>query len=107
MSTVALRCQTVRPDLTLRYVKDSHLNQTMGYLTACAFYAALFNRSPEGLPIDAVNANMRSKDGQPAQAPDGGPLQRTFAAKDRADLQRIALEGLQQFQQAAASAAHR
>ena len=106
MSMVALRCQTVRPDLTLRYVKDGHLNQTMGYLTACTFYAALFNRSPEGLPIDTVNDN-RTKDGKPAQDPDGGPLKRTFSAKDRADLQRIAWEGLKQFQQVAASTGHR
>ena len=106
MSVVALRCQTVRPDLALRYVKDGHLNQTMGYLTACTFYAALFNRSPEGLPIDTVNDN-RTKDGKPAQDPDGGPLKRTFPAKDRADLQRIAWEGLKQFQQVAASTSHR
>lgn len=102
MSMVALRCQTVRPDLPLRYVSDGHLNQTMGYLTACTFYAALFNRSPEGLPVDTVNDN-RTKDGKPAQDPDGGPLKRTFPAKDRADLQRIAWEGLKQFQQLAAS----
>ena len=102
MSMVALRCQTVRPDLPLRYVKDSHLNQTMGYLTACTFYAALFNRSPEGLPIDTVDDN-RAKNGKPATDPDGGPLKRTFSAQDRADLQRIAWEGLQQFQQLAAS----
>lgn len=107
MSMVALRCQTVRPDLTLRWVKDGHGNQTMGYLTACTFYAALFNRSPEGLPIDTVNENMRSKDGKPAQDPDGGPYKRTFPAKDRADLQRIAWEGLKQFQQVAASTSHR
>ncbi len=106
MSMVALRCQTVRPDLTLRYVKDGHLNQNMGYLTACTFYAALFNRSPEGLPIDTVDDN-RSKDGKPAQDPDGGPLKRTFSAKDRADLQRIAWEGLKQFQQVAAFSGHR
>jgi hypothetical protein len=98
MSVVAQRCQTARPDLTLRYVKDSHLNQTMGYLTACTFYAALFNRSPEGLPIDTVN-DSRSKDGKPAQDPDGGPLRRTFSAKDRADLQRIAWEGFKQFKE--------
>ena len=103
MSMVALRCQTVRPDLPLRYVKDSHLNQTMGYLTACTFYAALFNRSPEGLSIDTVDEN-RAKGGQQAATdPDGGPLQRTFSAHDRADLQRIAWEGLQQFRQLAAS----
>jgi hypothetical protein len=106
MSVVALRCQTVRPDLTLRYVNDGHLNQTMGYLTACTFYAALFNRSPEGLPIDTVNDN-RTKDGKPAQDPDGGPLKRTFSTQDRADLQRIASEGIKQFQQLAASARHR
>jgi hypothetical protein len=107
MSIVALRCQTVRPDLTLRYVKDGHLNQTMGYLTACTFYAALFNRSPEGLPIDSVNEKNRDKDGKPALDPDGGPLKRTFSGKDRADLQRIAWEGLKQFQQVAAPTADR
>jgi hypothetical protein len=106
MSMVALRCQTVRPDLTLRWVKDGHGNQTMGYLTACTFYAALFNRSPEGLPIDTVN-DGRSKGGKPAQDPDGEPLKRTFSSKDRADLQRIAWEGLKQFQQVAASAGDR
>ena len=105
MSLVALRCQTVRPDLTLRYVNDGHLNQTMGYLTACTIYAALFNRSPEGLAIDTVNDN-RTKDGKPSQDPDGGPLKRTFSAQDRADLQRIAWEGLQQFQEIAKSSSH-
>ena len=102
MSTVALHCQTVRPDLTLRYVKDSHLNQTMGYLTACTFYATLFNRSPEGLLLDTVNED-RSKDGKPALDPDGGPLKRTFSPKDRADLQRIAWEGWKEFQKLAES----
>ena len=102
MSMVGLRCQTVRPDLPLRYVTDGHLNQTMGYLTACTIYAALFNRSPEGLPIDTVNEG-RMKDGKPAPDPDGGPLKRTFSAKDRADLQRIAWEGLKQFQEVAAT----
>jgi hypothetical protein len=96
MSMVGLQCQKVRPDLALRYVKDGHLNQTMGYLTACTFYAALFNRSPEGLPIDTVNDKVM-KDGKPALDPDGGPLKRTFSSKDRADLQRIAWEGLHEF----------
>lgn len=62
VSPVALRCQTVRPGLTLRYVKD----------------------------------------GKPAQTPDGGPLMRTFSAQGLADLQRIACEGLMQFEQLAA-----
>jgi hypothetical protein len=107
MSMVALRCQTVRPDLTLRYANDFHPNQTMTYLTACTFYAALFNRSPEGLP-----ALFRSPEGLPIDTipsppgnkdPDGWPSERTFSRQDRADLQRIAWEGLQQFQQIAAS----
>jgi len=106
MSMVALRCQTVRPDLTLRWVKDGHGNQTMGYLTACTFYAALFNRSPEGLPIDTVNDYGPKGDKAP-QDPDGGPMRRTFSAKDRADLQRIAWEVLKQFQQVAASTSQR
>lgn len=105
MSMVALRCQKDRPDLTLRYVKDSHLNQTMGYLTACTLYAALFNRSPEGLTVDTVN-DTALKNGKPAEDPDGGPLKRTFSARDRADLQRIAWEGLKEFQQLAASLAN-
>jgi len=106
MSTVALHCQTVRPDLTLRYVNDGHLNPTMGYLTACTFYAALFDRSPEGLPIDTVN-DRPTKDDKPALDPDGKPLKTVFSPKDRADLQRIAWEGLRQFRQSAPSGARR
>ncbi|MFA7005088.1 MAG: hypothetical protein WC429_13685, partial [Verrucomicrobiia bacterium] len=54
MAMVALYCQTTRPDFTLRFVNDSHLNQTMAYLTACTFYGALFDRSPEGLALDKI-----------------------------------------------------
>ena len=104
MSIVGLRCQTVRPDMPLRYVNDGHLNQNMGFLTACTFYAALFNRSPEGLPIDTVDDHFPPKDGKPAVDPDGKVFKRTFSGKDLADLQRIAWEGLKQFQELAASA---
>ncbi len=100
MSLVALRCQTVRPDLTLRFVNDSHLNQTMAYLTACTFYAALFDRSPEGLPVDSVtDIRFLEKDGEADKTKDrdGNPIQRTFAGQDLADLQRIAWEGLGEF----------
>jgi len=99
MSLVALRCQTERPDFTLRFVNDAHLNQTMAYLTACAIYAALFDRSPEGLSIDSItdiryfNGTQRDKDR------DGKPITRDFSAKDRADLQRIAWESYSEFQQ--------
>ena len=106
MSMVALRCQTVRPDLTLRYVKDSHLNPTMGYLTACTFYAALFNRSPEGLPINKID-DRPTRDGKPALDPDGKPILTVFSDKDRTDLQRIAWEGLQEFRKVTAAGAQR
>lgn len=96
MSTVALHCQTVRPDLTLRFVNDAHLNQTMAYLTACTFYGVLFNQSPEGLTFGTVTDN-RFDDMQKDKDRDGQPLTRVFSAKDRADLQRIAWEGLGQF----------
>lgn len=97
MSIVALHCQTVRPDLTLRFVNDGHLNQTLAYLTACTFYAALFDRSPEGLPIDQVT-DIRYLDAAHKDLDrDGKPITRTFSARDRADLQRIAWEGLKQF----------
>ncbi len=96
MAMVALHCQTTRPDLTLRFVTDAHLNQTMAYLTACTFYGALFDRSPEGLPLDKVT-DTRSSDKQRDKDRDDGPLTRVFSAKDRADLQRIAWEGLKKF----------
>ncbi|MCX6910556.1 MAG: hypothetical protein NTY01_21280 [Verrucomicrobia bacterium] len=96
MAMVALHCQTTRPDFTLRFVNDAHLNQTMAYLTACTFYGALFDRSSEGLPLDKVT-DTRSSDKQRDQDRDGGPITRVFSAKDRADLQRIAWEGLKKF----------
>lgn len=100
MALVALRCQTQRPDLTLRFVNDAHLNQTMAYLTACTLYSALFNQSPVGLPIDSVT-DIRSQE-KPAHDKtkdrDGNPITRRFSDKDRADLQRIAWEGWQEFQ---------
>ncbi|MBL9211652.1 MAG: hypothetical protein JNL92_14365 [Opitutaceae bacterium] len=104
MSLVALHCQTRRPDLTLRFVNDAHLNQTMAYLTACAFQAALFGRSPEGLALDTVtdtrylDAAHRDKDR------DNQPIKRIFSARDRADLQRAAWEGHQEFLRLVAAA---
>lgn len=100
MSTVALRCQTVRPDLTLRFVNDFHLNQTMAYLTACAFYGRLFNRSPVGLTFTRVTDN-RFDGQQKDKDRDGGPLTRNFSSKDRTDLQRIAWEGVKLFDELA------
>ena len=100
MSLVGLRCQSERPDFTLRFVNDAHLNQTMAYLTACSLYAAIFEKSPIGLPVDSItdiryfNNDAKQKD----KDRDGRPIRRTFGTKDRADLQRIAWEGWQEFQ---------
>tara|TARA_R110002111_G_scaffold185031_3_gene250894 strand:- start:14735 stop:15715 length:981 start_codon:yes stop_codon:yes gene_type:complete len=97
MSLAALHCQTERPDLTLRFVNDAHLNQTMAYLTACTLYSALFDRSPEGLSVDSItdirflNKKEREKDR------DGMPISKMFSQKDRADLQRIAWQSYQEF----------
>lgn len=97
MAMVALHCQTTRPDLTLRFVNDAHLNQTMAYLTACTFYGALFDKSPEGLALDRVTDIRYLDDRQKDKDRDGGPITRVLSAKDRADLQRIAWEGLKKF----------
>lgn len=103
MSMVALRSQTVRPDLTLRFVNDGHLNHTLAYLTACTFYAALFDRSPEGLPIDTVTDIRYLDEDHQNLDRDGNPIARKFSPKDCADMQRIAWEGLKEFRKIACS----
>jgi hypothetical protein len=105
MSTVALHCQTVRPDLTLRYVNDTHLNKTMAFLTACTFYAALCDRSPQGLPVDTVTDTKPLDAKHPDLDMDGNSLTQKFSAKDAADLQRIAWDGLKQFSEQATATA--
>jgi hypothetical protein len=99
MSLVALRCQTERPDLTLRFINDAHLNQTLAYLTACTLYAALFDRSPEGLPVDSItDIRFLDNDRSTKKDRDGKPITRKFSDTDRADLQRIAWESYTRFQ---------
>lgn len=100
MALVAQHCQTQRPDLTLRFVNDAHLNQTMAYLTACTLYAAFFEKSPVGLPIDSITDIRFVEDGSNDKTKDrdGDPITRKFSEKDRADLQRIAWEGWSEFQ---------
>ena len=102
MALVGHRCQTQRPDLPLRFVNDAHLNQTMAYLTACSIYAAIFGKSPEGLPPNSVTDIRfweiekgkfdRSKDR------DGKPITMTLSDSDRLQLQKIAWEGCQEFE---------
>ena len=94
MSLAGLRCQTERPDLTLRFVNDAHLNHTMAYMTACAIYSAAFDKSPVGLKTDSIT-DIRFYEKEPKNKQkdrDGNPIKRTFSEKDRADLQRFAWE---------------
>ncbi len=97
MSLAALFCQTERPDLTLRFVNDAHLNQTMAYLTACSLYAALFDRSPEGLPVDSITDIRFLNEKERGKDRDGNPISKTFSRKDRVDLQKIAWQSYQEF----------
>lgn len=76
----------------MRFVNDSHLNHTMAYLTACSLYAAIFERSPVGLPIDSITDIRYFDNKDKMKDRDGNPIKRTFSDKDRADLQRIAWE---------------
>ena len=102
MALVALKTQTERPDLTLRFINDAHLNKTMAYLTACTLYAALFDHTPEGLPIDSITDirfwQRPAKSFDKTKDRDQQPIKQTFSAKDRADLQRIAWESYTEFE---------
>ncbi|QDT79707.1 hypothetical protein Mal35_31740 [Gimesia maris] len=97
MSLAGFHCQTERPDMTLRFINDAHLNQTMAYLTACCLYAALFDESPEGLPVDSITDIRYFDNKDRTKDRDGNPITTMFSAKDRADLQRIAWKSYQQF----------
>ncbi len=97
MALIAHRCQTQRPDLPLRFINDAHLNQTLSYMSACALYAAIFDRSPQGLPVNKVT-DTRFLEGDRTKDRDGLPITKVFSKKDLADLQRIAWEGYQEFQ---------
>lgn len=102
MSLVALRCQEQRPDLTLRFINDGHLNQVLSYLTACTLYAAIFEQSPAGIPVDSITdiRFFRKEDGTLDKSKDlnGDPITRKFSDKDRLQLQRIAWEVWTEFE---------
>jgi hypothetical protein len=53
LAPVGLAWQQVQqliPGLDLYHPDGRHANPIGSYLTACVFYAAVFNASPEGLP---------------------------------------------------------
>ena len=101
MALIGHKCQTERPDLTLRFINDAHLNKVMAYLTASTIYAAMFEKSPQGLPINSITDIRYFKNDKKHKDKDrdGNPITRKFSKKDRADLQRIAWEGFQEFQE--------
>ena len=97
MALVAHRSQSQRPDLPLRFINDAHLNQTLSYMSACTLYAAIFDKNPQGLPVTQVT-DIRFLEGDKTKDRDGLPITKVFSNRDRADLQRIAWEGYQEFQ---------
>ncbi|MCA9139829.1 MAG: hypothetical protein KDB00_23815 [Planctomycetales bacterium] len=99
MSLVGLKCQTQRPDLTLRFVNDAHLNQTMAYLSACAIYAAMFDADPRGLDVRSITDIRYWQDKDRTKDRDNLPITKVFSVQDRSDLQRIAWEGYQEMKQ--------
>jgi len=92
-----VKCQTVRPELPMRYVNDGHPNQICGYLTACLFYAALFDHSPEGLAVDRIVDSKIVDEANPDVGPDGDPREYMFSDDLRTFLQQTAWETMQEF----------
>ena len=95
---------------TFRYKKDFHPNQTMAYLTACTFYAAVYGKSPEGILFNKVTeTKSQNIHGEQVAAnssdtkmsnlvnPDGGPLEVFFTDEQRLFLQRIAWKAVTDF----------
>ncbi len=97
MSLAAWHCQNERPDLTLRFINDAHLNQTLAYMTACSIYAAIFEKSPVGLPIDSVTDIRYFENKHKDKDRDGNPIKKVFSKKDQKDLQRLAWKAHQEF----------
>ena len=102
--------EPVARTLTFRYKNDMHPNQTMAYLTACTFYAAVFGKPPEGLWFNQVAENkaqnihgevVRTDANTQALSslvnPDGGPLEKVFTDEERLFLQRTAWRAVKAF----------
>jgi hypothetical protein len=103
MPLIAWHCQTARLDLALRYHKDTHLNQTMAYLTAAAIYAGITGRSPEGHPLSEVIDTKITDPSHPELDPDGGSRRRLFSDGERQFLQRVVTEALADYHRVAAT----
>ena len=91
------RLQKAGIPIVLGYKNDIHPNQTCAYLTACLFYAAVFNKSPEGLALSEVAETKIVDADKPGCDPDGNPLKRVFTEAERKLLQRTAWETMEAF----------
>ncbi len=86
-----------QPDLSLYFRDGSHPSPTGTYLAACAFYAALYGQSPEGLSRRRLSTRFATpEEGDPVEIE---PLAETEAAF----LQRIAWEAASQVSRAPAA----
>ncbi len=80
-------------DLVFRYQNDGHPNQTCAFLVANLFYAAITEKSPEGLAFNSVTETKLKK----GKDPDGGEPTVVFDDKVKAYLQQIAHESVLEF----------
>lgn len=99
MPLVVWHCQSERPDLPLRYVKDFHPNQTTSYLTAVTIHLMISGHSAEGLAVNEVTDNKISDPAHPELNPDGGPQLKVFDDDLRLFLQRVAAKAVADFRQ--------
>ena len=99
--------EAVARTLSYRYKNDFHPNNTMAYLTACTFYAALYGKSPEGLGFNRVSESKKqnihgesvvgnsSSNLSTLFNPDGGSLETVFSDEERLFLQRMAWKAVE------------
>jgi ribosomal protein S15P/S13E len=98
MSYVAQQCQYGDDQMPLRFINDAHLNQNMAYLTACTIYAAMFDRSPEGLDVNSVTDIRYWKDDRSTKKDrDEKPITKVFSGKEQNFLQTTAWKAFQDF----------
>jgi len=82
------RAISERSDLVLHMKDQSHPSPLGAYLTACVFYAALYETSPVGLEVRTVHARSTS-------APRSNRPPVELSAEDAGFLQRVAWETVQ------------
>ena len=70
----------------------------MAYLTACTMYAAIFDRSPEGLAVDSItDIRFLDDDRGSGKDRDGKSIKKVFSEQERTFLQATAWKALQDF----------